>query len=70
MTQTPNKKSYECPFRESFFCTFGHSGSVITIEEDYNENGIIACRASVGSRNLKHCDVDDCPLKHNDNAPD
>lgn len=61
---------YNCPFRESHFCTFGHSGSIITIEEDYNENGIIAIRASIGGRYLNHCDANDCPLKDNDYDPE
>lgn len=63
-------KSYGCPFRVSHFCTFGHIGSVITIEEDYNENGIIAKRASIRGRYLNQCDADDCPLKHDDYDPD
>ncbi len=67
---TLTNKSYECPFRESHFCTFGHAGSVITIEEDYNENGIISTRASIGGQYLKQCDADDCPLIQNDYDPD
>lgn len=63
MTMTPTESLYECPFRVLHFCAFGHSGSVITIEEDYNEKGIIARRASLGGRYLNHCDADDCPLK-------
>lgn len=62
--------SYECPFRESHFCTFGHAGSVITIEEDYNENGIIAIQASIKGRYLNQCNADNCPLKHNDYDPE
>lgn len=69
MTMTLTENPYECPFRESHFCTFGHEGSVITIEEDYNENGIIAIQASIGDRYLNQCDADDCPLKHNDYDP-
>lgn len=70
MTMTPNENPYDCYFRELHFCTFGHAGSVITIEEDYNENGIIAVQASISGRYLNQCDVDDCPLKHNDHDPD
>lgn len=68
--KTPTENPYECPFRELHFCTFGHAGSTITIEEDYNENGIIAKQASIRGRYLNQCDADDCPLKHNDYAPD
>lgn len=70
MTPTPTERSYGCPFRESHFCTFGHAGSVITIEEDYNENGIICMRASIGGKHLNQCDADDCPLKLNEHGTD
>ena len=63
---TTTDRPHECFFRESFFCTFGHTGNVITIEEDYNENGIIAVKAFIGGVRLRMCDTDDCPLLKND----
>ncbi len=59
-------RPHECYFRESHYCTFGHAGSVITIEEDYNENGKIAVQASIGGVSLRMCDTDDCSLLKQD----
>lgn len=61
----------DCPFRELLYCTFGHAGNVITIREDYNENGIIAKQASIRGVTLHQCNVDGCPLrKEYDNDKD
>lgn len=66
MEMTPTDRPHECYFRKFHFCTFGHMGNVITTEEAYNENGIIAVQAFIGGVRLRMCDIDDCPLKKSD----
>ena len=68
MTMTPTDRVHECYFRESHYCTFGHAGRVITIDEYYNENGKIAEQASISGVTLRTCSTDGCPLlKHDTN---